>query len=122
MSVSPPLHVGWLLDLLPKSMVPITLNAGGLKSHTAIIAQSGSGKSFMLGRLLEEIVGKTRARVIFLDPNSDFVKFSEVDPSAWQKDRTKKWFGPDDSLGMFEKRWAELGFRVLTNRPPRVFR
>jgi hypothetical protein len=118
MTGSPPLHVGWLLDVLPKSMVPVTLNASGLKSHTAIIAQSGSGKSFMLGRLLEEIAGKTRARILILDPNSDFVKFSEVDPSAWQKEPAKQWLGPDDLLEPSEKRWAQLGFRVLTNRPP----
>jgi len=117
MTASPPLHVGWLLDVLPKSMVPVTLNANGLKSHTVVIAQSGSGKSFMLGRLLEEIAGKTRARIVILDPNSDFVKFSEVDPLAWQKEFTKRWLGQSDHLEAFQKRWAELGFQVLTNRP-----
>jgi hypothetical protein len=53
---------------------------------------------------------------VILDPNSDFVKFSEVDSSAWQKEWSKQWLGEDDLLEPFEKRWAELGFRVLTNR------
>jgi len=46
----------------------------GLKAHTLIVGQSGSGKSFMLGRFLEEIAAKTSARMVILDPNSDFVE------------------------------------------------
>jgi hypothetical protein len=34
MSAPAALHFGWLLDLLPKSMVPVTLNGSGLKGHS----------------------------------------------------------------------------------------
>ena len=44
--------------------------------HTVIVAQSGSGKSFFLGRLIEEILLKTRSRVLILDMNSDFRKIA----------------------------------------------
>jgi DNA helicase HerA-like ATPase len=115
---SPPLHMGWLLDIVGTNPlgVPINLKAPGLKSHTAIIAQSGSGKSFMLGRLLEEIASKTQARIVILDPNSDFVKFSEVDEGVWKDSKLSMWFGPEDSLDLFRKRWATIGFKVITNR------
>lgn len=57
---SPPLHFGWRLDPSKKfgwplgsskKKVPVHLRAKGLTNHIAIIAQSGSGKSFMLGRM-----------------------------------------------------------------------
>lgn len=76
-----PLHLGWCLDEADGR--PLYLEASGLKAGTVIIAQSGSGKSFTLGRLLEEIAAKTRARIVILDPNSDFVKLSKVEANAW---------------------------------------
>src|SRR5262249_52183943 len=100
-SPSPPLQVGWLLDV---ENVPINLKASGLTAHTAIIAQSGSGKSFTLGRLLEEIVSKTLARILVLDPNSDFVKFSEVNEAVRKNTKLKKLFPPGDSATTFQKR------------------
>lgn len=117
---SPSLNLGWQLDIagVAPPGVPVNLRAPGLKSHTAIIAQSGSGKSFMLGRLLEEIASKTYARVVILDPNSDFVRFSEVEPNAWDKVYLKPWFGSEDTQDQFQKRWATVGFDILTNREP----
>lgn len=59
-------------------------NPTGLAAHTAIIAQSGSGKSFFLGRLVEEIALRTRARCLILDPNADFRRLSEIaESSLW---------------------------------------
>lgn len=54
-------------------MVP----AEAMAYHTAIIAQSGSGKSFFLGRLVEEILLQTKARCLILDPNADFRRFAD---------------------------------------------
>jgi hypothetical protein len=51
----------------------------GLGAHTAIIAQSGSGKSFFLGRLVEEIVLRTKGRCLIFDPNADFRRIHEVE-------------------------------------------
>jgi DNA helicase HerA-like ATPase len=114
MAASPDLHLGWLLDRSDK--VPVKLNASGLTSHTAVIAQSGSGKSFTLGRLLEEVISKTRARLLILDPNSDFVKFSEVNEGVWSDAKLKKWFGRDDTLKALKKRWDGVRFTVATTR------
>ena len=58
---------------------------GSLACHTAIVAQSGSGKSFFLGRLIEELTLKTKARCVILDPNADFRRISEVvDGARWK--------------------------------------
>ncbi len=53
--------------------------------HTGIIAQSGSGKSFFLGRYVEEILLNTRAKVVILDPNADIRNFGAVQTSLWKK-------------------------------------
>src|SRR5258708_14262302 len=120
MAKPPYLHIGWqhnLIGVAPPG-IPVYLNAAGLKSHTAIIAQSGSGKSFMLGRLLEEIAAKTRARIVILDPDSDFVKFSEVNVYAWSPPQLLPWFAQQDTAAVFHTGWGALGFQLLTNRDP----
>src|SRR5262249_49439160 len=109
----PQLQLGWLLEALP-SLVPVNLRTEGLTAHTAVIAQSGSGESFMLGRLLEEGALKTRARVLILDPNSDLVKFGMRDDSAWVRHKGK--FADDDTAVAFDKRWGQVGVSVATQR------
>src|SRR5262249_30330386 len=104
---SPPLHLGWLLEERP-AKVPVNLRAEGLAAHTAVIAQSGSGKSFMLGRLLEEIASKTMARVLILDPNSDFGQFGAVADEDW------KFEGDDPEE--FKRRWGQVGCTTVTWR------
>jgi hypothetical protein len=110
---SPQLHLGWQCDT-GSEKVPVCLRAAGLTAHLAVIAQSGSGKSFMLGRMLEEIAGKTRARLLILDPNSDFVKFGAVDTSSW--DRHKDSFGKGDTPSSFKRRWRSVGVSTITDR------
>jgi len=105
------LHLGRLLDVAD---VPINLNGPGLKAHTLVVGQSGSGKSFMLGRLLEELASRSRARVLILDPNSDFVKFSEVADAVW-KDLPGA-FSSDDDEATFRRYWEPVGVSVLTTR------
>ena len=53
--------------------VPATLDSGGLTRHTFVCGQSGSGKTYSLGLLLERVLGETGLRVVVLDPNSDYV-------------------------------------------------
>lgn len=58
--------------------------AAACAAHTAIIAQSGSGKSYFLGRFVEEVALQTRARCLILDPNADFRRVAEVaDDALW---------------------------------------
>ena len=46
--------------------------------NTAIVAQSGSGAAFFLGRYVEEIALKTKCRILILDSISDFRKADEI--------------------------------------------
>ena len=60
--------------------VPFALDAGGFGRHTFLCGQSGSGKTYSLGVLLEQLLMETSLRVVVLDPNSDYVRLGE--PSA----------------------------------------
>jgi hypothetical protein len=51
--------------------------------HTVIVAQSGSGKSFFLGRLIEEILLRTRSKLLVFDPNADFRKVDQIVEGEW---------------------------------------
>jgi Helicase HerA, central domain len=62
---------------------PVTIDLRGLLHHTLIVGQSGSGKSFFVARLVEEILTRTRARVVVLDPNGDFSASSNVSDVIW---------------------------------------
>jgi hypothetical protein len=60
--------------------VPVALDAGGFNRHTFLCGQSGSGKTFSLGIVLERLLLETDLRMVILDPNSDFVRFNRVRP------------------------------------------
>lgn len=53
-----------------------------LNRHTFWCGQSGSGKTYALGVLLEQVLLHTRLPLVVLDPNSDFVRLGETLPSA----------------------------------------
>ncbi len=53
--------------------VPLRLDAGGFDRHTFLCGQSGSGKTYSLGVMLEQLLLETSLRMVVLDPNSDFV-------------------------------------------------
>jgi hypothetical protein len=62
------------------------LDAGGFDRHTFLCGQSGSGKTYSLGVVLEWLLVRTGLRIVVLDPNSDFVRLGSVregaDPAA----------------------------------------
>ncbi len=64
------------LRLLPT--VRFSLDAGGFDRHTFLCGQSGSGKTYALGTILEQLLLQTTLRLVVLDPNSDFVRLHEV--------------------------------------------
>lgn len=72
-------------DLLLAPGVPAVLDAGGLNRHTFMCGQSGSGKTYSLGLLLERVLAETSLRIVILDPNSDYVGLGlvrdDADPS-----------------------------------------
>ena len=94
--------------------------AESMETHTVIIAQSGSGKSFFLGRLIEEMLMATKARALILDPNSDFRKVKEVQsPALWtdaEYDRSKKKgkLPHEKSQDEFRDVWSGILMRVRT--------
>ncbi len=61
----------------PKKL--IRLNFGSLLHHTIIVGQSGSGKSYFVARLIEEILLRTSARIVIIDPNGDFRQVDSID-------------------------------------------
>jgi uncharacterized protein len=62
--------------------VPFALDAGGFGRHTFLCGQSGSGKTYSLGILLERLLMETSLRVVVLDPNSDYVRLAELREGA----------------------------------------
>lgn len=62
--------------------VPFSLDAGGFGRHTFLCGQSGSGKTYSLGVLVEQLLMQTDLRVVVLDPNSDYVRLGEPSPQA----------------------------------------
>ena len=50
--------------------------------HTFWCGQSGSGKTYSLGVLLEELLMHTELPMIIFDPNADFVRLAEVRDDA----------------------------------------
>src|SRR6187551_1237912 len=70
-----PLEVG---SLTYADGVPLALDAGAFDRHTFLCGQSGSGKTYALGTILERLLAETTLRVVVLDPNSDFVRLAEL--------------------------------------------
>jgi len=58
--------------------VPCMADASGFNRHTFLCGQSGSGKTYSLGVILERLLIETDLRMVVLDPNSDFVRLGQV--------------------------------------------
>ena len=54
----------------------------GFGRHTFLCGQSGSGKTYSLGVLLERLLMETSLRVVVLDPNSDYVRLADTRADA----------------------------------------
>jgi len=57
---------------------PAYLRADGFDRHTFFCGQSGSGKTYSLGVVLEQLLLQTSIPLVILDPNSDFVRLREA--------------------------------------------
>lgn len=66
------LEVGTVLNSADD--VPALLDPSGFNRHTFLCGQSGSGKTYSLGVILERLLVETTLPVLILDPNSDFVR------------------------------------------------
>jgi uncharacterized protein len=72
----------WLGDMALAAGVPCLADAGGFNRHTFLCGQSGSGKTYSLGVILERLMTETDLRVVVLDPNSDFARLGQLRPDA----------------------------------------
>jgi len=63
------LNLGTLIN---RPKVDVMLNPNGLRRHLAVIAQTGAGKSYTVGVILEKLL-QLGGTVIVFDPNSDYV-------------------------------------------------
>ncbi|QAY74806.1 ATP-binding protein [Agromyces protaetiae] len=61
----------------PARLLPTRFNR-----HTFWCGQSGSGKTYALGVVLEQVIAHTALPVVIFDPNSDFVRLGELNPGA----------------------------------------
>lgn len=61
---------------------PVELDARRFNRHTFWCGQSGSGKTYALGVVLEQLLLNTELPMLILDPNADFVRMQETRPTA----------------------------------------
>lgn len=136
------LDLGWIVDTQfhpmfciqskdrPDYSDMVRIPTKKMDKHTVIIAQSGSGKSFFLGRLIEEIMIKSKARCLILDPNGDFRGINVIDQELWgssqalrQKYDIKTGMGKLtlEAKDEFAKNWKPVvdDFVIKTNRVPK---
>ncbi|WP_400995372.1 ATP-binding protein [Agromyces sp. GXQ0307] len=68
-------------DLTPPGG-PARLLPHRFNRHTFWCGQSGSGKTYALGVVLEQVIAHTALPIVVFDPNSDFVRLGELNPGA----------------------------------------
>jgi uncharacterized protein len=90
--------------------VAARLRAQGFGRHTFLCGQSGSGKTYALGVLLERLLLGTSLRMVVLDPNGDFVRLGELRADA-PAEAARHW-------GLMDIR--VLGARSTTAEPLRM--
>src|SRR5215204_724035 len=99
----------------------LRVSADLMDSHTVIVAQSGSGKSFFLGRLIEELLIRTKCRCLIFDPNGDFSRMDQINEDVWEERsydlRSGNALLSHDTKDAFLSSWGGIQKRVRTRRP-----
>ena len=85
-------------EVLEAPGTPARLDARKFNRHTFWCGQSGSGKTYALGVVMEQLLLETELPILILDPNADFVRLQEPRATAT----------PEDAA-----RWSELDMRVF---------
>ncbi|MDR6969834.1 ATP-binding protein [Leifsonia shinshuensis] len=83
---------------------PAVLDGSRFNRHTFWCGQSGSGKTYALGVVLEQLLLETELPLAVFDPNADFTELA----------RTRDDVSPADAA-----RWGELDIRVFHSSTPR---
>jgi hypothetical protein len=63
---------------MPEGAIAATIDAAGFNRHSFLCGQSGSGKTYSLGVVLERLLADTDLRIAILDPNADYVKLGQL--------------------------------------------
>ena len=63
---------------LTQAAVPAALRATGFSRHSFLVGQSGSGKTYSMGVLLEQLLLETSLPMVIVDPNSDHVHLGRL--------------------------------------------
>lgn len=69
------LYIG---NLISRPNIPVNIRINGFRRHLAILAQTGAGKSYLTGVLIEELMEKG-ATVVIIDPHADYVFLSQTE-------------------------------------------
>ncbi|MGJ3403949.1 ATP-binding protein [Glutamicibacter sp. Je.9.36] len=64
----------------------VELNAAKFNRHTFWCGQSGSGKTYALGVVLEQLILQTKLPLLIMDPNADFTKLGNLRPEATKEE------------------------------------
>jgi DNA helicase HerA-like ATPase len=62
-------------SLITRSEVPVSLSVKGFRRHLGLIAQTGSGKTYLAGIIADELLRKG-GTLVMLDPHADYVFLS----------------------------------------------
>jgi DNA helicase HerA-like ATPase len=94
-------------SLITRTEVPVSLSIKGFRRHLAIIAQTGSGKTYLSGIIVEELLRKG-GTIIMLDPHADYVFLSrKVDGKRHELSDRMTVFRSPASTGRYTE--AEVG-------------
>lgn len=69
---------GLTVGRLSRAQVDAQLKASGFARHTFLCGQSGSGKTYSMGVLLERLLLATDLPLVIIDPNSDYVGLGQL--------------------------------------------
>jgi DNA helicase HerA-like ATPase len=94
-------------SLITRAEVPVSLSIKGFRRHLAIIAQTGSGKTYLAGIIVEELLRKG-GTTIMLDPHADYVFLSrKIDGKRHELSDRMTVFRSPASTGRYTE--AEVG-------------
>jgi len=102
--------------LYTEGEVRAMLRAEGFDRHTFLCGQSGSGKTFALGVILERLLLETDLRIVILDPNSDFVRLDRIRPLADVNRTTSSELSPE-SYQELQERYRRVARGIEVVRP-----
>lgn len=107
----------------------VLIDDDGLLHHTLVVGQLGSGESFFVARLLEEVLLRKQARALIVDPNGDFRRLGSPSDAVWKAETQRaklaelhkldfgSGFDRFDEKASFNAKWETLRFTYLNPAP-----